>query len=199
MRQLNVYAAILSLFAITAAIVGCDHRDAPRAERAAAPGNIDRARLLAATNEPGQWLATGSDWRGTHYSRLGAINAANVGSLGFAWSFDTDTNRGLEATPIVVDGVMYTSGVAGRVYALDATSGTPKWRFEPNVDLQVARAACCDLVNRGVAVWRGKVYVATLDGWLYALDARTGAVVWNADTLIDRKRGYTSTGAPQVA
>src|SRR5690606_19933651 len=100
---------------------------------------------------------------------------------------------------IVVDGVMYTSGVAGRVYALNAATGEELWAFTPQVDMQVNRAACCDMVNRGVAVWQGKVYVAALDGILYALDAATGAVVWQADTIVDRSRGYSSTGAPQIA
>ena len=199
MKLLRLRAAFLVLCALTAAIAGCGPRGAAPPVQQGTTGNIDRARLLAGKDRAGEWLTTGGDWRGTHYSRLGEINAGNVDALGFAWSFDTGTNRGLEATPIVVDGVMYTSGVAGRVYALDAANGALRWRFEPNVDLQVARAACCDLVNRGVAVWRGKVYVASLDGWLYALDARSGAVLWKADTFIDRKRGYTSTGAPQVA
>jgi quinohemoprotein ethanol dehydrogenase len=88
----------------------------------------------------------------------------------------------LEATPIVIDGVMYTSGVAGRAYAFDAASGKELWRFEPEVDMQVNRTVCCDMANRGVAVARGKVFVATLDAQLYALDAKTGKVVWKADT-----------------
>ena len=182
----------------------------PACQRSAAPGaastaagppaaQIDRARLIAAEREPGQWLAGGGGWQAMHYSALTDLTPDNIGRLGFAWAFDTGTKRGLEATPIVVDGVMYTSGVAGRVYALDAATGTLKWRFEPQVDLQVVRGSCCDQVNRGVAVWRGKVYVGALDGWLYALDAASGKVLWKADTFVDRKRGYTSTGAPQVA
>jgi quinohemoprotein ethanol dehydrogenase len=147
----------------------------------------------------GQWLTGGGGWQAMHYSALPDLTPDNVGKLGFAWAFDTGTKRGLEATPIVVDGVMYTSGVAGRVYALDAATGALQWRFEPPVDLQVVRGSCCDQVNRGVAVWRGKVYVGALDGWLYALDAATGKVLWKADTFVDRKRAYSSTGAPQVA
>ena len=93
---------------------------------------------------------------------------------------------------MVIDGVMYTSGNLGRVYALDAATGEELWTFEPEVDMQVNRFACCDQANRGVQVHDGKVFVGSLDGWLYALDAKTGAVAWKADTIADRKRGYTS-------
>ncbi len=121
------------------------------------------------------------------------------GQLGLAWAADLGTGRGLEATPIVVDGVLYTSGVAGRAYAYDAASGKQLWAFEPTVDMQLNRTACCDMVNRGVAVAKGKVFVVALDGWMYALDAKTGAVAWKTDAIEDRKRGDNSTGAPEVA
>lgn len=162
------------------------------------PGDVDRERLLA-DKEPGQWLAGGRDWRGSYFSPLARIDAANVGRIGLAWSYDLGTARGLEATPLVVDGTMYTSGNWGRVYALDARTGQPRWTFTPDVDAQYGRYACCDVVNRGVAVWQGRVYVAALDGWLYALDAADGHVLWKADTFVDRKRPATITGAPQIA
>ncbi|MGH9493366.1 MAG: PQQ-binding-like beta-propeller repeat protein, partial [Candidatus Sulfotelmatobacter sp.] len=165
----------------------------------AGPGQIDTKRLLAADKNPGEWLTSGRDFGEGYYSSLAQINKQNVDQLGFAWDYDTHTNRGLEATPIVVDGVMYTSGPTGKAYALDAKSGKEIWSFDPHADLRVNREACCDEVNRGVAVWKGKVYVASFDGKLFALDAATGSVVWQADTIIDHKRGYTSTGAPEVA
>ena len=83
-------------------------------------------------------------------------------------------HRGLEATPIVVDRVMYTSGAWGFVYALDAATGKEIWKYDPNVDASNGRRACCDVVNRGVAVWEGRVYVGTLDGYLICLDAADG-------------------------
>ncbi|MEJ0006723.1 MAG: PQQ-binding-like beta-propeller repeat protein [Steroidobacteraceae bacterium] len=119
--------------------------------------------------------------------------------LGLAWEFQPGTNRGMEATPIVVDGVMYTSGVAGRVYALDAATGHLLWKFEPPLKLKNARGSCCDIVNRGVAVWQGKVYVGSFEGILYALDAQDGRVLWQTDTFVDHSRAYSITGAPQVA
>ena len=178
----------------------CERRSAAPAGALIPPAaQVDRTRLIAAEREPAQWLTGGGGWQAMHYSALQDLTPDNAGRIGFAWAFDTGTSRGLEATPIVVDGVMYTSGVAGRVYALDAATGALKWRFEPKVDLQVVRGSCCDQVNRGVAVWRGKIYVGALDGWLYALDAATGKVLWQVDTIVDRKRGYSSTGAPQIA
>lgn len=145
------------------------------------------------------WPTTGGDAGKSHHSLLTDITPGNVGALGLAWVAELGTNRVLEATPIVIDGVMYTSGVAGRAYAFDAATGKELWRFEPAVDMQVNRMVCCDMANRGVAVARGKVFVSALDGWLYALDAGTGRVVWKSDAVVDRNRGYSSTGAPEVA
>jgi len=162
-------------------------------------GQIDLKRLLAADKDPNQWFTTGRDLGNGHYSPLAQINRDNVSRLGFAWGYDTHTIRGLEATPIVVDGVMYTSGSVGQVFALDAKTGKELWTFDPENDLRVNQRACCDEVNRGIAVWKGKVYVASFDGHLFALDATTGRMVWKVDTIVDRKRAYTSTGAPEVA
>ncbi len=152
------------------------------------------------THAPGDdWPTPGGDADKSHHSPLTDMTPQNVGTLGLAWAADLGTNRVLEATPVVIDGVLYTSGVAGRAYAFDAASGRALWRFEPPVDMQVNRTVCCDMANRGVAVARGKVFVSALDGWLYALDAKSGQVVWKSDAVVDRNRGYSSTGAPEVA
>ncbi len=148
---------------------------------------------------PDDWPTVGGDMGKSHHSALTDINATNVGALGLAWQAELGTNRVLEATPIVIDGVMYTSGVAGRAYAFDAATGKQLWAFEPQIDMQVNRTVCCDMANRGVAVARGKVYVSALDGMMYALDAKTGKVVWKVDAVEDHSRGYHSTGAPEVA
>ena len=162
-------------------------------------GNITKDRLLAADTEPGNWMTTGRDFGKGHYSPLTQINTDTVSRLGFAWDYDTQTNRGFEATPIEVDGVLYTSGVNGRVYALDARTGKEIWYFDPHSDGQFDRYACCDEVNRGVAVWDGMVYVGSFDGHLFGLDAKTGKVVWKVDTFIYKNRAYSSSGAPEVA
>jgi quinohemoprotein ethanol dehydrogenase len=145
------------------------------------------------------WPNPGGDQGKSHHSRLTGIAPGNIGQLGLAWSAELGTNRVLEATPVEIGGILYTSGVAGRAYAFDAATGQEVWRFEPVVDMQVNRFTCCDMANRGVAVAHGKVYVSALDGWMYALDAKTGHIVWKTDGIIDRQRGYTSTGAPEVA
>jgi quinohemoprotein ethanol dehydrogenase len=155
--------------------------------------------MKAAPSEPDNWLAGGRDQDGTYYSPLTRINDKNVGGLGFAWQYDLGTHRGQEATPIVVDGVMYTSGTWGYVYALDAHTGKELWRYDPGAAHLAARNPCCDLVNRGVAVWKGRVYVASVDGRLHALDAATGKRVWEVDTIADHTLPYSSTGAPQIA
>jgi quinohemoprotein ethanol dehydrogenase len=162
-------------------------------------GQVDERRVAQADREPQNWFTKGRDRGETFYSPLARINDRNAVRLGFAWEYQTQTARGLEATPIVVDGVMYVSGNWGRVYALDAKTGAELWAFIPEPDGTSGRWACCDVVNRGVAVWQGKVFVASLDGWLYALDAASGTVVWKSDSIIDRSRPYVSTGAPQVA
>ena len=145
------------------------------------------------------WDNPGGDWAGSHFSRLTDISADNVDELGLAWEYDLGTTRVQESTPVVIDGVMYASGNLGRVYALNAATGEELWTFTPNVQMQANRAACCDQANRGVQVHDGKVFVASLDGWLYALDAKSGEPVWEADTIGDRTRGYTITGAPEIA
>jgi quinohemoprotein ethanol dehydrogenase len=176
-------------------------RPAPAALAGArAAGDVDAARLRAADAEPQNWFTGGRDRQGSYYSPLTTINPTNVGQLGFAWQYDLGAPmRGQEATPIVIDGVMYTSGTWGYVYAVDAATGRERWRYDPKAAYLAARNPCCDLVNRGVAVWKGKVYVASVDGRLHALDAATGRKVWEADTLADHKLPYSSTGAPQIA
>jgi quinohemoprotein ethanol dehydrogenase len=162
--------------------------------------NANQAHVDTSTYGAGDdWDNPGGDWAESHFSRLTDIGAENVGQLGLAWEYDLGTARVQEATPVVIGGVMYTSGNLGRVYALDAATGAELWTFAPELDMQVNRWACCDQANRGVAVAGGKVFVAALDGVLYALDAGSGAVAWQVDTIVDRGRGYTSTGAPEIA
>ncbi len=129
------------------------------------PGDVDAARLRAADAEPQNWFTGGRDRDGTYYSPLANIDDRNVGRLGFAWEYDLGSPmRGQEATPIVVDGVMYTSGTWGYIYAVEAATGRPLWRYDPNAAPMAGRNPCCDLVNRGVAVWQGRVYVGSVDG-----------------------------------
>ena len=152
-------------------------------------------------HEEGQWSSAGHDPAGTFHSPLHDVNSRTVATLGFAWDYKLGTHRGLEATPIVVDGMMYTSGNFGRVYALDAATGVQKWIYDPEVDGQSGRYACCDAVNRGVTFSMGRVYVAALDGYVHAIDAATDRRIWKVDAFPSRgpKSPLTLTGAPVVA
>jgi quinohemoprotein ethanol dehydrogenase len=158
---------------------------------------VDDARLRAAGRDSGNWLSHGRTYDEQRFSPLDQINESNVHELGLLWSFDTGTSRGLEATPIVVDGVLYTTGTWSVVYAIDARTGRLIWKWDPEVPRHYGMIACCDVVNRGVALYRGKIYIGTLDGRLAALDAATGEPVWQVLT-VDQSRPYTITGAPRV-
>ena len=161
------------------------------------PADVDGARIVAADTEPQNWLAHGRTYGEQRYSPLAKVNDGNVGQLGLAWSYATGTTRGLEATPIIADGTMYTTGVWSVVYALDAKTGRELWKYDPEVPREWGRYLCCDAVNRGVALWKGAIYVGTLDGRLVSLDAKTGARRWEVDT-INRKAPYSITGAPRI-
>ena len=158
---------------------------------------VDTARLLAADKEPGSWLAAGRDYSEQRYSPLTGINKGNVGGLGLAWYGDIDTERGQESTPVVVDGVMYLTTAWSKVKAYDAKTGEKLWEYDPKVDPGVGQIACCDVVNRGVAAWKGKIYLGALDGRLIALDSKTGKVVWSIQTT-DPKEPYTITQTPRI-
>ncbi|HXR50893.1 MAG TPA: PQQ-dependent dehydrogenase, methanol/ethanol family [Steroidobacteraceae bacterium] len=159
--------------------------------------NVDAARIINADSEPGSWMSHGRTYSEQRFSPLDSISKTNVGTLGLGWFADIDTDRGQEATPIVVDGVLYVSTAWSRVKAFDARTGQALWSFDPQVPGEWGVNACCDVVNRGVAVWKGKVFVGTLDGRLVALDSKTGSKLWDVMT-IDQSKPYTITGAPRV-
>ena len=158
--------------------------------------NVDGARIAAADGND-EWVSYGKGYSEQRFSPLDKVSTANVGQLGLAWYAQFDTDRGQEATPLMVDGVLYTTTAWSKVYAFDAATGKPKWSFDPKVDGAKGFDACCDVVNRGVAVWKGRVYVGTLDGRLIALDAETGKQVWSVQTT-DPAKPFTITGAPRV-
>lgn len=167
-------------------------------------GRVDLARVSDESATGDQWLLNGRTFAGTRFSPLAQIDRNTVDRLGLAWEFRDfvvrgRTHRVVEANPIFVDGVLYFPGPWGVAYAVDARTGRSLWTYDPKADGMAARASCCDAANRGLAVWQGRVYTASLDGYLVALDARTGQVIWRVDTFIDRTKDYASTGAPQIA
>lgn len=158
---------------------------------------VDGERIIHADSEPHNWLAHGRTYSEQRFSSLDDINRTNIDRLKLAWSYKTGTIRGLEATPIVVNGVIYTTGSWSKVYAVDAVTGEEIWTYDPEVPGPAGRNACCDVVNRGVALWKGKLYLGTIDGRLIALDARDGTRLWEVVT-VDQSKPYTITGAPRV-
>ncbi|HVY89678.1 MAG TPA: PQQ-dependent dehydrogenase, methanol/ethanol family, partial [Hyphomonadaceae bacterium] len=162
----------------------------------AAGGAVDGARIEHPA--AGEWLSNGRTYSEQRFSPLKQIDASNVKSLGVAWEYRTYSVRGLEATPLVADGVMYITKPWSIVTALDARTGKEIWTYDPKVPGATGRYACCDVVNRGVALWKDGVFVGTLDGRLIKLDPKSGAVKWSVDTVENHAHTYTITGAPRA-
>src|ERR1700755_1062752 len=169
--------------ALAATLAACQ----PAAKKVAA---VDGARIAAADGNA-EWVSYGKGYSEQRFSPLDKVNTTNVGQLGLAWYAQFDTDRGQEATPLMVDGVLYTTTAWSKVFAFDAATGKQLWAYDPKVDGAKGFDACCDVVNRGVAVWKGRVYVGTMDARLIALDAKTGNVVWQAQ-VGEAKPPFTS-------
>ncbi|HZU88043.1 MAG TPA: methanol/ethanol family PQQ-dependent dehydrogenase [Stellaceae bacterium] len=158
--------------------------------------------LVKLSQDPKQWVMAAHDYANTRFSPLAQINTKNIGQLGLAWSFSVGTDRGQEAAPLVVDGTLYVEapyyGVhPNEVFALDATTGELKWAYAPKPNPAAIGVACCDVVSRGLAYDNGKIFLATLDDHLVAIDAKSGKEVWVAK-LGDIGTGETITMAPLV-
>ena len=179
--------------AVSACSEPAENNDTPPVVKFA---DVDTKRILE-TSPGAEWLSHSGGYDEQRHSPLAKITPANVSGLGVAWTYDLATNRGVESTPIVVDGVMYVTSAWSVVYALDARTGEELWVYDPTVDKRVGANACCDVVNRGVGVYEGKIFVGIIDGRLEALDAKTGAVIWSTVT-VDQTKPYTITGAPRV-
>ena len=159
---------------------------------------IDTQRLVNADANPGDWLTYGRNYAEDRYTPLDQIGKDNLDDLGLAWSLELGTKRGIQATPIVVDGIMYFTGPWSVVYAVDASNGERLWTFDPQVPRKKAKDMCCGVVNRGVAIYEGAIFVGTMDGRLISVDAATGEQNWSAATF-DPDTNYSITGAPRIA
>ncbi|MEH6828228.1 PQQ-dependent dehydrogenase, methanol/ethanol family [Parasphingorhabdus sp.] len=190
MRKTQIFAALM----VVTALAGC--KQVPQFDKDAA-GAVNDERLLAADQDGANWMSYGRTYDEQRFSPLDQVNAETVQNLGLAWSSDLDTNRGQEATPLVVDGVLYVSTAWSMVKAFDAATGKPLWSYDPEVPRETLVRVCCDAVNRGVAVYNNKVFIATLDGRLVALNAATGKPVWSKMTVPDQE-SYAITGAPRI-
>ncbi|MGE5094715.1 MAG: methanol/ethanol family PQQ-dependent dehydrogenase [Betaproteobacteria bacterium] len=153
-----------------------------------------------ASPNAGDWPMAAGDYANTRYSALEQVTRENAKNLKLAFSFPTGALRGHEAAPLVVNGTMYVvTPYPNWLYALDLTKpgANVKWKFEPKVDANSQGVACCDVVTRGVAFADGRIFMATLDAQVIAVDAASGKEIWR-EKLGDVTRGETITMAPLV-
>jgi alcohol dehydrogenase (cytochrome c)/quinohemoprotein ethanol dehydrogenase len=160
------------------------------------PARVDAARMKGADRDAANWLSYGRTYSEQRFSPLSGITVGNASQLSLAWFADLDTDRGQEGTPLVIDGVLYTSTAWSLVKAYDAATGKLLWSYDPQVPRELGVKGCCDVVSRGIAAWKGKIYVATFDARLVALDASTGKPVWSVVT--GTEKNLTITQAPRV-
>lgn len=183
----------MALSALAACTRGSDASNATSSAH-----EVSDSTLRAADADTANWLTYGRTYSEQRHSPLRAVNDTSVARLGLAWSVDMQTLHGLEATPLVKDGVMYLTSTWSVVYALDARTGKVLWRHDPAARKDHDKFMCCGVVNRGVALYRGRVYVGTMDGRLVALDEKSGEQVWSVQTTpVDS--AYSITGAPRIA
>lgn len=175
-------------------LAGCGERGAERS--GPATEGVTDAMIAAGVGD--EWLSYGGGYEEQRFSPLDQVNAENVSQLGLAWFAVLDTARGQEATPLMHDGTLYISTAWSMVKAYDARTGALKWEYDPEVPRETLIRVCCDAVNRGVALYGDKVYVAALDGRLIALDQKTGKEAWSKVVVPDQEN-YAITGAPRVA
>ncbi len=149
-RRLMLACAAISVLAMA----GCSRKTT----------EVDDAALRAADGDSANWMTYGRTYSEQRFSPLKQIDEQSVGKLGLAWSYDLETLRGVEATPLVKDGMLYTSSAWSIVYAFDARTGKLLWTYDPKVPKDHDKYVCCDVVNRGVALYKGRVYVARWTG-----------------------------------
>lgn len=184
-------AAVVALM-LAAFVSGCSDRST-----SGEAGGEAWQELLTATQAPGDWVTYGGTFDEQRFSRLTQITDKNVSGLGFAWSHEFDTNRAQESTPLEYEGVIYVTTAWSKVFAFDVKNGKLLWSYDPEVPGEYAAKGCCDVGNRGAAIYDGKLYFGVFDGRLIALDIKTGKPIWSVVT-VDQSKTYTITGAPRV-
>jgi alcohol dehydrogenase (cytochrome c) len=165
----------------------------------ASPTHAQDAAALNAEAAQKDWPTYHGTYKSYHYSGLDQINTGNVKNLEVAWMhFPERATRGLQSTPLAIDGVLYYSGSYSRVYALDGATGRTIWAFAPELDEELVAKQTHSPYNRGIAIGQGNLYVGTVDGRLIALDLKTGKQVWDTKLLDSKKMTVGFTGAPLV-
>ncbi len=184
------HIVVLSFVICVASLLSLGAQQAPQ---------VDEAMLLAPSDR--DWVSYGRDYAETHHSPLKQIDQTTVKRLGLAWSAEVGSDDKIETTPLVFNGVLYGTSPWSVVYAVDVRTGKLKWRWDPGLVRGGYEGAgprfCCGAVNRGVALYQGRVYVGLLDGRLVALDAETGSPVWAVQTT-PPGTDYSITGAPRI-
>jgi len=194
----NQLRNILALVVVASVFAACESKTSSEPDAATTTAaNVDAARMSGAGNDPNNWMSHGRTYAEERFSPLTEINDQNVQSLDLAWYFESDSSVGTEATPLVVDGVMYTTGTWNILHAIDAATGEELWTYDPKLPRHWIRYTCCGPANRGPAIWQGNVYFGTIDGRLVAVDAASGELAWEVQTT-DPDQPYSITGAPRV-
>ncbi len=189
----------LVILVLTCTLVQCNKKPEPGTEEhiKMVTSIIDDNYLINADDAPENWVTYGKNYAEDRFSSLTQINKGNVDKLGLAWALNLGTTRGIEATPLVADGVMFLTGPWSIVYAINVRTGKKIWTYDPEVPRYYGAKGCCDVVNRGLAMYKGQLFLGTYDGRLISLDAATGKPLWEQRT-IDTTKFYTITGAPRV-
>ena len=180
---------------LTAIAAACAATAAPTA-KAALP--VTDAMIAGDADSDKDVLSNGMGTQGQRYSKLTQLNTKNISRLVPAWSFSFggEKQRGQESQPLIHDGKMFVTGSYSRIFALDVKTGAKLWKYEHRLPEGIM--PCCDVVNRGAALYDNLVIFATLDAQLVALDQTTGAVIWK-EKIDDYAAGYSNTAAPLIA
>ena len=195
----------LGSLAIIVLLAACTDKKPEEDVQIEAPAEVaavdDKRITQAAVDEPGSWIAYGQSYSEQRFSTLTRINRENVSELGLAWYKPLKSRFRMQATPLVVDGIMYFTDPWSVVFAIDVATGEEIWTFNPKTKREFIRYSCCGgPINRGVAVYKGRVYVATFDARLIAIDATSGEKVWEVDTTDPNTLSpFNITAAPRVA
>jgi PQQ-dependent dehydrogenase (methanol/ethanol family) len=185
---------MLSLAGLSPAWSGAETETAATTTTKEAPTpSVSQDQLSAAAGDENNFLHTNGNYDQTRYYPGKQIDKSNVGKLRPAWIFQTEVKESLETTPIVVDGVMYVTTSFNHVYAIDAKTGEQYWHYKHKMG--PVTTYCCGPNNRGVAIYKDKVYMGTLDSKLVALDAKTGSLLWETQ-IAEPELGYSETMAP---
>lgn len=197
-KTLKILSFSLLIFGSFVGLSACEENSTRDLSSVPTSSSDNQSLLLDSSTPAKDWPNTGRNFGEDRYSPLDSISRENISDLGLAWRFPVATSTNLKGTPIAVDGAIYFTDGWGVVTKVDGASGELLWKYDPKPDHSVVRGSCCTALNRGPTSFEGKIFSASFDGQLFALDASSGDVVWKVDT-IDQAGLYTVSGAPRIA